>query len=80
MNAPVRIQPAVAERCDLICAGFEHDGLMLDLYGDYDSADGSYFVQDVTLAGSPVSIAAVVTIDQMNDWSEQLGDTDRRKF
>lgn len=79
MNAPARIQPVVADRCDLICSGFEHDGLMLDLYGDFDSADGSYFVQDVTLAGSDVSIAAVVSIEQMAKWSDQLGDMWARK-
>ena len=79
MNALTRIQPAIAERCQPLCEGFEHDGLMLDLYGDYDKSDGSYWVQDVTLAGSDVSLAAVLEPKLMRDWSERLGDLDMRR-
>ncbi len=67
-------QPLVPTTARLLRAGYEHDGLRIDLYGTLDAA--GYDVQHVALTGAldQIDISAWLTreqLRQMSDWCDQ---------
>ncbi len=57
-------QPLIPADMSCLMAGYLHDGLVLDLYGFADEDDGCS-VEAVTLNGSKVDVAALVSPQQM---------------
>ena len=53
-------QPAIGSLYVLLMRGYLHDELSVDLYGYEADEEGECDVQDVTIAGSLVSIGALV--------------------
>ena len=67
-------QPLVPTTARLLRAGYEHDGLRIDLYGTLDSA--GYEVEHAALTGAldPIDIAVWLTreqLRQMSDWCDR---------
>lgn len=65
---PIRQQPKVSSAYRLLTS-YLHEGLLLDLYGDFDE-DG-YTVLDVALTGTNVGLFPLVSLeflDQLSTW------------
>jgi hypothetical protein len=67
-------QPLVPTTARLLRAGYEHDGLRIDLYGTLDSA--GYEVEHVALTGAldQIDVGAWLTREQMrqmSDWCDR---------
>jgi len=65
---PIHQQPKVSSAYRLLTS-YLHEGLLLDLYGEFD-ADG-YTVLDVALTGTNVGLFPLVTLeflDQLSTW------------
>src|SRR5882672_1136170 len=67
-------QPQVYAKLDLLYSGYDHDELKLDLYGEFYADDDCYDVQDVALTETDVSLAQLLSADQikaMSDWCDR---------
>lgn len=67
-------QPVVPTTARLLRAGYEHDGLRIDLYGTLDAA--GYEVEHVALTGAldQIDLGTWLTreqLRQMSDWCDQ---------
>lgn len=68
MRIPIHQQPKVSKAYRLLTS-YLHEGLLLDLYGEFD-ADG-YTVLDVALTGTNVGLFPLVTLeflDRLSTW------------
>lgn len=63
-------QPHISADLTLLCGGFLHEDLALDLYGqrDEDGVD----VLDVALAGTTTSLHALASPETFEAWGKQL--------
>ncbi len=64
-------QPQIGD-LELLATAYEHDGVLIDLYGNRD--DGQIEVEDVALTGDQRSLGqwlTAVQLEQMSDWCER---------
>ena len=62
-------QPKVGcnQDCELLLSEYDHDGLLLDFYGNRDHSFG-YEVTDVALAGQDICITDLFTTKKLSDF------------
>jgi hypothetical protein len=68
----LNIQPQINPDLNLLHSKYDHDGLLLDIYGECD--DGEFIVYNVVLTGTKVSLEALVSIKMFDDiaaWCER---------
>lgn len=75
-NVPAaRVQPLIPPTARLLCHGYEHDGLWVDLYGALDAA--GYEVEHVGVSSAQDRIDIGVTyardvLREMSDWCDRM--------
>lgn len=75
-NAPAaRVQPKIPATARLLCHGYEHDGLWVDLYGTLDAA--GYEVEHVGVSSAQDKVDIGVTykrdvLRHMSDWCDRM--------
>lgn len=70
-----------AQFCAPMFREYDHDGLLLDLFGSYDKEDG-FEVSEVSITGTRFSVLKLVSaslLEDMGAWCDRRNDEDIKK-